>query len=319
MLNVKRQRRGLFFAVNVLLGNAFLPLINNTKPAGFSDLYYAWVSAVWEVFCIIPIWLFEKRKQIKQNIISINKEASHSLTVSNETRQLMEKPSIAVNTSKKSVLWKLIFIGVIFSLAGVGTTYGLTNAGSIASSIALKISPIYAMIIGALYLKEKINFWQVFITIGLFTVLIYMGTKGWWYHYVGGIGHGLTKPLLMQKIISSPDIILIRNSIVMLILGISYVVLFGWVEFQLWTSPIHLFYMFLIGLNQMLMHWAWYRSITDLDLSLSSALVIPSPVLTTFFAIMITHETIYSYHIVGLVGSMVGLYLLLVVQPRNKN
>jgi drug/metabolite transporter (DMT)-like permease len=65
-------------------------------------------------------------------------------------------------------------------------------------------------------------------------------------------------------------------------------------------------------------HNTWYQTVKRLPLSIASLIVIPSPVITAFLAYLITHEPLYYYHYVGIVGEILGLYALILIQQKQK-
>jgi drug/metabolite transporter (DMT)-like permease len=308
---------GILYSIIVLLGNTFLPIINNTRPTNFDALFFAWMIVVWEVICILPIY-------IRESLLKTHNQEKPINSI---------KPPVPIKLSSNwRWMVRLFIIGLLFSVATIGQVYGLSEAGSISGSIALKTAPIYSMMYGSLFLGEKITIIQILITIILFLGLVYMGTKGTFQldqfswgvgvlmivPFFWAIGHGLTKPLLEKKVISSAQIILIRNAICSILIGILYLSIAGTRDFWQLLSPIHVLYMFLIGFNSMVMHYAWYKSISIIDISVASALAIPSPVLTTFLALLITHEALELFHIIGLSVSLLGLYLLILVQRKKE-
>jgi len=133
-----------------------------------------------------------------------------------------------------------------------------------------------------------------------------------------GLGHALTKPLLQYSVLTANEVIIIRTGICTVLIGIPYLILHGFAAFWQWTSPIHLLFMLAMGSVYALTHLGWYLSIKKLDLGFASALVVPSPVVTVIIAVVFLNTTLYSYQIIGLITSMIGLYGLIYSEQHYK-
>ena len=89
---------------------------------------------------------------------------------------------------------------------------------------------------------------------------------------------------------------------------------------RLWqfALPKHLLSMVLMGGNYAFMHYFWYNAINKIDLTIATALIIPAPVITAIFAVLFLSETFYPFHLVGIIGTFVGLYGLLISQRKKR-
>ena len=305
------SKAGIIYAIVVLLGNGVQPIINNARPLSFDPLNFTWMLSLIECLCVLPFFLYEKVSPRKTQI-----------------SQCIDK-----HGTKKDA-WKLFLaVGGMFSIATILYTTGLSLAGSINGSIALKSSPIYAIFVGALYLKEKINKTQLTLTGIMLIGLYYQGTRGTWLldEFNSGflmliittlfwtIAHAITKPFLQSGTVSISEVIFYRTLIVLITVfsisigyyGIDHII-------ASFIAPGHLLFAFYMGSTYFLMHACWYKSITSINLSLASALVIPSPAITTILAMIITQEPLHSYQIIGMAVMMIGLYALMINKMRQK-
>lgn len=308
--------RGVILALVVLIGNGIHPIINNIRPESLDALNFVFQMSLWEmVFAIIflAVKFFINKPKPMQLSNSIPTEMHHQ------------------RTFRKRNLFRLVIIGLLFS----GATYlyisGLSEAGAIVGSIALKVSPIYAMLLGVLFLGEKVSWKQIGLTVCMLFGLYYLGTAG---TFVFGsfslgfakllivplfwaIGHALTKPLLENNSISPLQVILVRSSIVSLVIGGLTAILYDF-SFLLdaLQRPENLGFSFLMGGTYFFMHISWYNSITYIDLGYASALVTPSPALTTILAVSLGLEFFHRYDLIGMVVMFLGLFGL--IWMKNK-
>lgn len=311
----KTPRDGIWLALIVLLGNGIYPVISNERPASLDGFFFSLMTVLWEFMCVFPFYLIEvtiRKRKLKK--VSNLKENSP-------------------NFSKINISIRMLVVGILFAVAMVGMIYGLELAGSVAGSIALKTAPLFAMLIGAILLKEKIRPWALIFTVFMLGGLYYMATIGSWnpisfswgvgicllIPLLWGIGHALTKPLLQYSVLTPNEVILIRTGICTILIGIPYLLINGFDAFSQWKSPIHLIFMLAMGGVYGITHLGWYLSIKKLDLGFASAMVVPSPVVTVLIAVLFLQTPLYSYQIIGLITSMIGLYGLIYSNQKTKN
>jgi len=297
--------RGLIFALIVLIGNGIHPIINNLRPEEFSSTIFVMQMSIMEFICSFIVLIIQNIKKKK------NLKSTEAKIVSGQ-----------ICLSKKHLFFRMLIIGLIFAIATYGYVEGLKLAGSISGSIALKISPIYAIIIGFLFLGEKINLKQILITFFMLFGIYYLGTNGTFQMdqfsigfaillfvpFLWTIAHALTKQLLENKIFDPNQVIFIRTGIISISFLIINLIVIGWNELLLsFINPNFLFFSFLMGFTYFFMHYSWYSSITSIDLSYASALVTPSPAITTLFVFLLKMEDFHYYQLIGMIWAFVGL------------
>ena len=236
--------RGLIFALVVLIGNGFHPIINNLRPEEFSSTIFVLQMSIWELICALIVLIIQKSK----------KKANSNNAISKKSSQLC--------FSKKNIIFRMLIVGFLFSVATYGYVEGLKEAGSISGSIALKISPIYAIIIGFLFLGEKLKIKPILITLFMLLGIYYLGTNGTFYidqfstgfaillvvPFLWTIAHALTKPLLETKILVPNQVIFIRTGIISLSFLIINLIIYDWNELLLsFINPNFLLFSFLMG------------------------------------------------------------------------
>lgn len=306
--------RGLVYALIVLIGNGIHPIINNMRPEELNSTIFVLQMSIWEFLCALIALLIQTHKKKKN--------------------QSTFKVEFQKCYSKKHIFFRMLSIGLIFSVATYGYVDGLTKAGSISGSIALKISPIYAIIIGFLFLGEKINSKQILITFIMLLGIYYLGTRGTFkiddfsigfaillvVPLLWTIAHALTKPLLENGILNPNQVIFIRTGVISISFFIVNLIILGWSGLiSSFINPKFLFFSFLMGCIYFLMHFSWYSSITIIDLSYASALVTPSPAITTLIAILLKQEKLNLYQVIGMIWVFAGLYGLILISKTEKN
>ncbi|MHA1560748.1 MAG: DMT family transporter [Promethearchaeota archaeon] len=295
----------MIFALIVLIGNGIHPIINNLRPEEFSSTIFVMQMSIMEFICSFIVLIIQNIKKKK------NLKSTEAKIVSGQ-----------ICLSKKHLFFRMLIIGLIFAIATYGYVEGLKLAGSISGSIALKISPIYAIIIGFLFLGEKINLKQILITFFMLFGIYYLGTNGTFQMdqfsigfaillfvpFLWTIAHALTKQLLENKIFDPNQVIFIRTGIISISFLIINLIVIGWNELLLsFINPNFLFFSFLMGFTYFFMHYSWYSSITSIDLSYASALVTPSPAITTLFVFLLKMEDFHYYQLIGMIWAFVGL------------
>ncbi len=305
----KIQIKGLFFAIIVLIGNGIHPIINNSRPLLLDPLNFVLQMSIFEFILAIPTCVLEIRG------LKANKQM---ITIPQD-----KKPRMVY-------FIRLFLIGAIFTAANYFYVVGLQLAGSVSGSIALKVSPLYLLLIGALFLNEKFDWKQLLIICWMLIGLFYLATQGTWQIEVfsigfgillitpllWSIGHAITKVLIRNNQIFPSFVILVRTGIITILIFTITIITNGWNYIQdSFLNPEFQWFSFLMGITYFFMHFGWYTAIGYLDLSFASALVTPSPILTLLFALIFTDESVHPYQIIGMIGIFIGLYLLIL----NKN
>ncbi len=305
---------GVAYALVVLVGNGIHPIINNSRPDELNGFLFVLLMSFWEFITSMCISLLGKYRKKKAN--------------------LHQKPPTSIHSpiNHKKNIGILIGVGMIFSVATYLYVEGLINAGAVSGSIAMKASPIYAFIIGALFFKERPKFGQIFFTFIILVGIYYLGTEGTWQMdtfslwfgllllvpLLWVIGHSFTKPLLEKGQVTTLRVIQIRSGVITTILLIISLFLFGFQEvvniFISWEAFVS---SFLMGFIYFLMHYSWYNSIQTISIAYASALVTPSPLITAFLAWMFLDEALLPFHFIGLLITIIGLYGLIWINSKK--
>ena len=302
----------LLFAFVAIISEGIQPNISNARPPDLDPLFFSWMTVLWELILIVPFYILEQRKR-------------------RQGRQALPRNS---GISRPRHYWKrLIFIGVAFSASVYLMVIGYAMARSITGIIIVKTSPFFAMLFGAFYLRERITLPQIGFTVVLLVGVYILATKGTFQigefslavgillivPFLWNLAHALTKPLLEQHIMTTPETIMSRMIFCSVILGLVCLITRGTQDFWQWGSPTHVWSMFFMGAVYACLHYTWYKLITTVNLSIATAIMIPTPVVTMVVSFLTASDILQWYHIVSLLTSFVGLYGIIILQTHNQS
>lgn len=305
----KISTKVLMFAFVALVSEGLQPIISNARPSDLDPLFFSWMTVVWELICILPFYLLEQRKR-------------------GSGMQALPRVDRPRNYWKR-----LIIVGIAFSASVYLMIEGYKMTGSITGIIIVKTSPFFAMIFGAFYLRERISRSQIGFTVVLLVGVYVLATKGTFQigefslwaglllivPFLWNLAHAVTKPLLEKHIMTTPETIVSRMILCSAIFGVFCLITRGTQDFWQLGSPTHVWFMFLMGAVYACLHFTWYKLITTVDLSIATAIMVPTPVVTMIAAFLTASDVLQWYHIVSLVASFVGLYGIIMLQNRKQS
>ncbi|MEX2680024.1 MAG: DMT family transporter [Candidatus Sigynarchaeota archaeon] len=293
---------GIVYALVVLLGNGFLPVINNARPSDLEEILFTLMTVVVELATITPFVFLEQR---------------------HNSKPMREFLSSKVNW-RRYWIW-FVLIGAIFAVATYLLVVGLSMSDPTTGSVAMKTMPISSVIIGYFFLGERLTWRHVACIALMLVAVIFVATKGtfslgelsigailllvppaFW-----SVGHALSKKLLTRGIVSATQMIAIRTSISGTILLVVYLLATGGSSAWQITNGSYLIFMILMGTNYAAMHYCWYKALQRIDMSLATGIGIPSPIVTALLAVTLLGSPIQWYHVVGMAASFAGLFGLL--------
>ncbi len=307
---------GVFFAVITFIGDGFQSIVSNSRPAAINSLVFSWITACIELVIIFPFFL--------HSIINRRKN-SRSVDINNISPK---QPMF----SRKQIVLRLTFAGIIFAGCAYYLIVGFTLVDSVTGILAVKTQPISMMIIGAIFLKEKLSLQEILIGITMLVLIIFITTEGtfnlgnlsigviyllivpiFW-----NIGHSIAKPFLSNYILSVPEFVFIRIAFTSIILGFVFLIIGNKEDLIILSEKKALISIFSMGALFGILHTCWYQAVRALPLSIASLIVIPSPVVTAILTFFITHEPLFYYHYIGIFGEILGLSALILIQSKKK-
>ncbi len=295
---------GIVYAMFVLLGNGFLPVINNARPSDLEELLFTFMTVVVELAVITPFVFIEQRHDGKP------------------LREFLSSKA----TWRRYWGW-FVAIGAIFAVATYLLVIGLSMSDPNTGSVAMKTMPISAIIIGYFFLGERITWRHAVCIICMLAAIVFVATKGTFQlgelsvgvlvllvpPAMWSVGHAMSKKLLSARVVSATQMTAIRTTVSGAILGVVYLaVTRGSSAWQIIDGS-HLLFMFLMGANYAMIHFTWYKALQRIDMNLATGIGIPSPIVTALLAAPILGSTIQWYHVVGMIWTFLGLFGLLYV------
>lgn len=297
----KNAKKGLLFGSFGVIAESFLPVVTNMRPAALDAFYFAWFTMIFETIFIFPLMMIE-RKKFKKKL------------------SLMETENDAKLSKNQIILFNII-IGVIFAGALIIQFYALPIAGAILSSIVLKSSLIFSMLIGVVFLHEKVSKQQVIFTLTLLFGLFFTLTNGFAAVVelnIGAIllfflpllwmfGHYFTKKLMDVQKSPPMTIVIFRTAIGSLVLGVFYIIAFRNQSTLLFLVPENLLSLLLAGAVYSSIHICWYKVLQYMDLSKSTTIYALTPIVTSIFALLILSEKFTIIHLIGIVVVIISI------------
>jgi drug/metabolite transporter (DMT)-like permease len=301
---------GFLFAILVLIGDGFQTIITNSRPGEVSSFLFSWLSACVELMLIFPIFLFSRLHKRKKTVGADAK----------------------IYVTRSQIVVRLSVVGVIFAACSYYVIVGFTLVDSVTGILAVKTQPISMIIIGAIFLKERLSIQEIAVAacmLGLITFIITKGTFDLGNLSIGvvyllivpvfwNIGHSVIKPLLTNEILTVPEFAFIRIAFTAVILGIVFLITGKRSDLVILSHSGSLLSIFSMGALFATIHLCWYHAVRALPLSIATFIVIPSPVVTAILTFLITHERLYYYHYVGTAGVIIGLYAMISFHKKNK-
>lgn len=293
---------GIAFALVVLLGNGFLPIINNARPEDLEELLFTLMTVVVEFLTVTPFVFIEQK---------------------HDGKPLRE--FLSSRASWRQYWGWFVAVGAIFAVATYLLVVGLSISDPIAGAVAMKTMPISSIIIGYYFLDEHLTWKHVACIFAMLVAVVFVATRGTF--QIGdlsvgalvllvppalwSVGHALSKKMLAAGAVSATQMIAIRTSISGCILvGVYGLVTGGSSAWQI-VDINYLAFMLLMGCNYAAMHYCWYKSLQRIDMSLATGIGIPSPVVTALLAVLVLGTTVQWYHVVGMIATFAGLAGLL--------
>ncbi|MHA1766287.1 MAG: DMT family transporter [Promethearchaeota archaeon] len=313
----KETKIGIFFAFFSIFLGGLQPVWANLRPIELDSHIFSGMSCLIQALIFMPIFLIER------NYNSKNEDFI------NEKRDLEKQNRYKLFFGKSK--WGLfIVIGTLFSIMMFLYYYGLTLAGSINGTLAVKTTAIFGLVFGFLLLKEEITKMQIVFSCVLFFGMIIAITQGAFYLLevnlgvililtcaaVWMFGHTCSKPYLVNKITTGSELLVMRNLISASVLIISYVIVFG-PHVMIIFNPEYAYYYIIMGLIYGSNLFCWYKILQNLDVSIGTIVITPQLIVTAFFGSLLLNEPFTIYHLIGLIIIIFSIFMIN-YRPKSK-
>jgi len=310
-------KKGLFYSIIGSLLISFQPIIAISRPSIIDPYIFGAVVALIEAIIFLPIYLIERRnikKLITNNPLNF------------------EKYDLLLNGWKKRENIRLfIIIGVGFSFIPIFLYIGFEGAGAINSSLAMKIEIIFALILGNVILKEKINKKQILFCFLLFFGVILSVTQGSFDVLELNTGviililtvllftviHTLTKIGLEKNEIFSSQVVFIRNLMSGILLSSTYFIFFPLKNIDILLNPENLIFFLLMGLDYGFSLFFWYKALTYFQIGKITIIGSLTPIATAFFSFLFLEEIFTWYHLFG--TFIIIFAIIMIMREKEEN
>ncbi|MHA1726263.1 MAG: DMT family transporter [Promethearchaeota archaeon] len=313
-MELTNEKKGIIFGILATFLIGFQPIVANSRPLIIDSYLFAATTCLVEAIVFFPLFLRE-RKKLKT---VLNAEEG-------ENNELVEARLNGWKRNKKS----LVYVGLTFGFGHILFFLGYQFAGAIPGAIAQKSTIIFSLIFGALILKERLTKIQIIFCFILLFGLILAVTQSSFNLLEINLGvilllvlacmwmlaHTYTKPLFLKNESTPTQIVFLRNIIGGIALISSYFIFFPLENINLFLDPLNLFYMWTMGIVYCSGLWAWYKTLSYLDISKASMLVSPTPITTALYATLLLNDEFTIYH---LIGTIVIIFSIIVIMSQKK-
>ncbi|KGF69623.1 hypothetical protein LL06_09845 [Hoeflea sp. BAL378] len=287
---------------------AVMPVISNSRPAGFSALGFAFYLSVWQTVFAVPLFVLEL-KSGRGGIFSAGLSRA----------QAWRSIGVALMT------------GAMFGLSTFLYVLGVEKAGAGNAAIAMQAYPMFAILWETLFLKRRKSAVELGFTAALMAALYYLGTGGtlrldgfsvWFLLTLGvpllwSIAHVIIKEELGRLPVSPVQVTFFRVAIstVFLAAALALAEPAGFSSgaagegFQLFAL--------LMGLVYYVELIVWFYAVRHIDVSLASSITTPWPAFTMVLAVIVLGEEIALHQIVAFVVVALSIYGLTLASLRK--
>lgn len=289
-----------------------MPIISNMRPAAIEALPFAFALSFWEIVFGLPLFLVGLRGPNKGVF------GAHL-----STRMRTRMVGVTLLT------------GAIFGVATFLYVLGVEKAGATNAAIAMQATPLFALILEAVFLKGRKTPTELALTFMILGALYYLGTAGtfqmsglsvWFVLTLGvpllwTIAHTFIKLEFTHTPITPAQVTFFRVVISTLVLFVILMVVHPTDFAALALSTVLQPFSALMGLVYLLELVFWFHAMRHIDVSLASTINAPWPVLTMILAFFLLGDPIALYQIGALVlviGAIIGLARVSVRRDRMR-
>jgi len=307
-----KYRKGILYGIICVIIIGFQPIIVLLRPAEVDLMIFAAIICLIQALLFFPLVIMERKK--------IKSDYEEGLFTSNELESLLYG-------YKKNKIF-LLYLGITFAVTIFLSFFSVELAGAIDASLTGETSIFFALLFGYLINKEKISITQIIFVFILFFGLLLAITQSF-YILEFNIGvvimiistalymfaHSLTKPKIDRKTLTPIFLVCVRNALSGLILIFIYFILFPIENINLFFKPLILLFFFLVGAIYGINLFFYYLTLKYLEVSKSTILMSPTPIVTAIYALMILGEQFTIFH---LIGAIIIIFSIIMIVKREK-
>ena len=290
----------LAFVCLTLLG--VMPIIANSRPAGFDALSFALFLSLWQLLFSLPLVVREIGSSDKG---IFRAELSPSL--------------------KRRTVTIILLTGAIFGLSTYVYVLAVEKAGAVSAAIAIQAYPLFAILWETLFLKRRKSRLELLFTLLLITALTYLATGGTWrvegfsawflfalgIPFLWSVAHVIIKQVLDKTPITPAQVTFFRVLVSSIFLGLVMAALSGpgALIADLGNLAFQSFAL-VMGLVYYLELIFWFHAVRYIDVSTASSITVPWPALTMVLAVVFLGEAVEGHQVIAFLivaGSLYGL------------
>ena len=298
---------GLALLCLCILGT--MPIIANSRPAGFSALGFAFYLSLWQSVFAVPLFWREMRGA-NRGIFGAG------VTADQRRRALL----VALATS------------VMFGLSTYLYVLGVEKAGAVSAAIAMQAYPVFAILWESLFLNRRKSAPELALTALLIVSMYYLGTGGTWrvdgfspwfllalgVPFLWSIAHVIIKEELNSTPVTPAQVTFVRVVVSTLFLAV-VVALFEPQAFAAGLQGAEFqYFAVLMGFVYYLELIIWFYAARHIDISLASSITTPWPALTMVLAVIFLGDRVELYQIGAFIVVGLCIYGLTFLGTRSK-
>ena len=291
----------LTFVCLGLLG--VMPIIANSRPAGFGALSFAFFLSLWQLLFSLPLVLRE--------VASANKGIFAA-----------DLPP----DRKRCTIAIIVATGAMFGLSTYIYVLAVEKAGAVSAAIAIQAYPLFALLWEALFLKRGKTASELLFTALLLAALYFLATRGTWrvegfsiwfvvalaVPFLWSVAHVIIKEVLDRTPITPAQVTFFRVLVSAMLLGGILAAVSG--PRAIAQDLKHLDFQtvaLVMGLVYYLELIFWFYAVRSIDVSVAASITVPWPALTMVLAILFLGDAVAGYQVVALGVVIASIYGLL--------
>jgi drug/metabolite transporter (DMT)-like permease len=298
-------RLGIVAAFGCLAILGVLPILASSRPAGVDGLTFTVWLTVWQIIGALPLYLHER---------------------AGGRRRLFE--TAGPDQRRAWAITIVVLTGAMFGLSTYMYVVAAEKSGPVSLAIASQATPLFAMLWEAVFLGKRKTRAELAFTALMIAALVSLTTNGtfriadisWWSVFALGIpflwsvAHVLLKTQVLERTTATPNQVTLSRLLVSgvfllaltLALGEPRALLAGLADFDLQRIAL------IMGLAYYAELIFWFTAIRAIDVSLASAIEVPTPAVTMLIAVAFTGTGVAAHQVLAMVAIAVGMYGLLI-------
>lgn len=302
-------KAGISLAFVCLFILGVMPVISNSRPAGFEALSFAFFLSLWQLLFSLPLVVRER--------VSANKGIFAA--------------GLAPGLKRRSIAI-ILLTGALFGLSTYVYVLTVEKAGAVSAAIAIQAYPLFAILWETVFLKRRKTALELAFTALLLLALCYLATGGtgrveglsYWFvaalgvPFLWSVAHVVIKEVLDRTPITPAQVTFFRVLVSSVFLGLVLLAASGpGAVYQDFGNLAFQKIALIMGLVYYLELILWFYAVRTIDVSLASSITVPWPALTMILAVVFLGDGIEAHQMVTLGIVVASIYGLLFAAARK--